>query len=445
VLSPRTQTLTCLLLAALLAPSSAPGFELADTVGDGSGEPLAWPAGEPIPFRFHYRGSDDLSEMVLESLIRSSYATWARDQGSSVTLEEGRIFVGAAAHHPGPTEVDGQSAIFFIEALWPHGPEVIALTSVSFAADGEILDADIAFNGADHTFTTVDTGGEKDFVSIATHEIGHFLGLAHSLAPDATMFAEYENGDTYLRDLSADDEAGIAANYPCGSPPCAGTVGWVDGKACSSGSGAASVFALALGFGALGVRRRRVGGALVAAGLTVAAISLPGAAESTLVEELAVEVLADGADRVLRGSVVDVRAAFVQGMVVTYATVSVTEDWVGSGAGEVELVLPGGVLDTPVAVVGADGVKLPKELAGTLVFGAPRVAVGDDVVVFVDTDELQDVSTVRGLAQGLFVVQRDGTVGRDVSGLAFARTAGHAPLPVVAPDTLRELADRIAR
>ena len=202
----RVQTLILGLLLSL--PGVAGAYSVADTNGDGTGEELRWDTSDPVPFRFHFRGSDELGVFTLPELTRRSFQTWADVGIARFSFEEGRIYTGPPTHHAGPSEVDGQSVLFFVEASWPHGSEVIALTSVSFAADGEILDADIAFNGADHTFTTTDTGGVKDYVSIATHEIGHFIGLNHSLDGEATMFAEYEDGQTFLRDLNPDDEAG---------------------------------------------------------------------------------------------------------------------------------------------------------------------------------------------------------------------------------------------
>jgi len=53
-----------------------------------------------------------------------------------------------------------------------------------------------------------------DFLSIITHESGHFLGMAHSADMQATMFAHYTEGATSMRNLSADDITGICTIYP---------------------------------------------------------------------------------------------------------------------------------------------------------------------------------------------------------------------------------------
>ena len=67
----------------------------------------------------------------------------------------------------------------------------------------------------DQKVTVGDTikSNEYDFASIMTHEAGHFLGLAHSGDPRATMNALYQPGNTAMRELTADDIAGICAVY----------------------------------------------------------------------------------------------------------------------------------------------------------------------------------------------------------------------------------------
>lgn len=55
-----------------------------------------------------------------------------------------------------------------------------------------------------------------DLLTVAAHEIGHTLGLAHSSDPDALMYAAYSGP---RRSLSEDDIAGIQAIYGMASNP----------------------------------------------------------------------------------------------------------------------------------------------------------------------------------------------------------------------------------
>lgn len=52
-----------------------------------------------------------------------------------------------------------------------------------------------------------------DLQSVATHEMGHALGLGHSTVPGATMAAAYSQGATSARSIEDDDIAGVQALY----------------------------------------------------------------------------------------------------------------------------------------------------------------------------------------------------------------------------------------
>lgn len=111
-----------------------------------------------------------------------------------------------------------QNVIVFRDDKWPHGDtsNTLALTTVTFNSNtGEIYDADLEVNTADQRVTLTDPvpSDGYDFASIMTHETGHFLGLAHSGDPRATMYANYTPGATAMRNLTADDVAGICSIY----------------------------------------------------------------------------------------------------------------------------------------------------------------------------------------------------------------------------------------
>ena len=57
-----------------------------------------------------------------------------------------------------------------------------------------------------------------DLENVFAHELGHYLGLAHSTEAEATMFASAVAGETLKRDLAADDVEGLCAAYPPGTP-----------------------------------------------------------------------------------------------------------------------------------------------------------------------------------------------------------------------------------
>ncbi|MFI5299006.1 MAG: matrixin family metalloprotease [Polyangiales bacterium] len=87
---------------------------------------------------------------------------------------------------------------------------------------GEIYDADIEVNSNPSTemIATGDPVGANkyDLQSIFQHEEGHFLGLAHTQGSNssATMYFEYNPGETNKRHPIADDSCGLCNIYPPG-------------------------------------------------------------------------------------------------------------------------------------------------------------------------------------------------------------------------------------
>ena len=80
---------------------------------------------------------------------------------------------------------------------------------------GYIFDVDMEVNSTQ----TISVGDpvpptSYDLQSIMTHEAGHFLGLAHSTEPEATMWPQYASGTMSFRQLALDDAEGICAVYP---------------------------------------------------------------------------------------------------------------------------------------------------------------------------------------------------------------------------------------
>lgn len=185
------------------------------------GLPLFW-KGACVTYSVQKDATSEVSLAVAEATIGRSFATW-----SSSTCADGTP-VGIQTVARGPVECsevrynrDGpnQNLIVFREASWPYADvsSTLALTTVTFTADtGEIFDADIEINATNGQLSVTDPvpSREFDLESVMTHEVGHFLGLAHATETAATMFARYEPGTASLRSLTADDVAGLCAMYP---------------------------------------------------------------------------------------------------------------------------------------------------------------------------------------------------------------------------------------
>ncbi|MBX3229019.1 MAG: matrixin family metalloprotease [Labilithrix sp.] len=110
-----------------------------------------------------------------------------------------------------------QNVVLFRDEEWRHGKQVLGLTTVRFNREnGEIFGADMELNTFDMDPLAVRdpvAPNEYDFLSVATHEAGHFLGMGHSDQRSSTMFARYLPGQTVQRNLTPDDIDAVCSVY----------------------------------------------------------------------------------------------------------------------------------------------------------------------------------------------------------------------------------------
>jgi hypothetical protein len=132
------------------------------------------------------------------------------------------------------------TSTWFLTRAWTRNAELVGYeTSSSSVEDGEVFDADVELN-VDKILKDFPGANMPDvLLAIATHETGHFLGLAHSLDPKAVMYEAYSRTGLVSRPVTADDIAGICALFPplgeaasC-APPSTEPAG-LDEKACQS-------------------------------------------------------------------------------------------------------------------------------------------------------------------------------------------------------------------
>lgn len=184
---------------------------------------LRWPDGRPVNYTVGTRGTGGVSPSDFREAVTRAFATWEAVPTSTVR------FTPAGQSDREPSDNDGVTLLAFDSR--PELDRTLGATSYTVdLATGELLEADVFFNAAFPW--SVQTGGQAgryDLQSIATHEIGHLLGLGHSalgetemlgtgrrvIAAGAVMFPiAFSPGNIDGRTLRPDDIAGVSDIYP---------------------------------------------------------------------------------------------------------------------------------------------------------------------------------------------------------------------------------------
>ncbi len=191
------------------------------------GEKLFWPT-SCIGYATNRLGTQDLDPSDTREIIKKSFVAWSdvRCKGgiASMTFQERDPIPCKRSEYN--KEGPNVNVVLFQDDDWKYRgiDGTLAKTSVTYNDEsGEIYDADIEVNTAFNTVTITDDPRkiEYDLQAILTHEVGHFIGIAHSPDPNAVMFASYSPGSTTQRELSPDDLDAICNIYPPNSgTPC---------------------------------------------------------------------------------------------------------------------------------------------------------------------------------------------------------------------------------
>ena len=191
-----------------------------------SGIPVHWGT-SVLAFRFHQRGSSQLVREEARAAVRAAFHRWSDvvcpdGRRTSLRFVEGEDILEDKPLKAGERAVDAYG-VFFRDLGWPYDDvdETLAKTNTFISKKtGRIEYGDIEVNTTKR-FAVTDTAEATDLQAVMTHEVGHYIGLAHSRVPQSIMAESYctrddrcEKGRVAARRLSEDDIAAVCAVYP---------------------------------------------------------------------------------------------------------------------------------------------------------------------------------------------------------------------------------------
>lgn len=172
----------------------------------------------------------ELERRFGRDVLEGPFRVWSRRECTDLRFSLDGVREGLTAGFDGVVE-----PVVVWRSVWPHGSGVWALTTTAYdPSTGVILDADIELDGASGALGTVEAPltcaqvPVLDVTALLTHEVGHFVGLAHVFdAPAAVMAPGARVCEVQKRELSDDDVRGVCALYPSG----------VEGSGCEDDGG----------------------------------------------------------------------------------------------------------------------------------------------------------------------------------------------------------------
>jgi hypothetical protein len=148
----------------------------------------------------------------VEIAFRQAFQAWAGVSTATVAFTEGPTSTSLKG---GLDQINVITADLTPSEWAVYGVDAISFTNVTTSATtGQILEADILFNpNTGFSTDTITPAHRSDLQAVATHEVGHLLGLDHTPLASAIMFP-LATERSLSRTLTADDTIGVSTLYP---------------------------------------------------------------------------------------------------------------------------------------------------------------------------------------------------------------------------------------
>jgi hypothetical protein len=166
-------------------------------------------ASSPVTFYVNPT-NNDVSASAASTAVQYAMNVWNTQSQSSFRFQYGGTANDTTSRN------DNRNVLIFRNAT--NGSS-IGTTYSWWDSNNRLLDSDIIIWDAGFNFFTGSSGcglvsNAAYLEDIATHELGHSLGLNHSSYSDATMYPSYGYCSMAVRTLASDDIAGARALYP---------------------------------------------------------------------------------------------------------------------------------------------------------------------------------------------------------------------------------------